>query len=102
MLGEINKEMGGVQGVEKLMGRNAEERAYQEEISEMLSGQLSAQDEDDVEEELASMAKESGVELPEVPEGNERLPNVPADKSRVEENERESASPSRAEGLLPA
>ncbi|KAI9928544.1 hypothetical protein ASPWEDRAFT_36307 [Aspergillus wentii DTO 134E9] len=69
VLQAINKEMGGIEGVDKLMGETEDARAYQEEISQMLSGQLSNQDEDAVEDELAELQRqaEGPVKLPEVP-----------------------------------
>ena len=61
VLKQINAEMGGLQQVEKLLGENEEARQYQEEVSQMLGGQLSNQDEDDVEDELEALEK--GLEL---------------------------------------
>ena len=55
VLKQIHTEMGGIEAVEKLMGENEDARAYQHEISEMLRGQISNQDEDEVEEELAAL-----------------------------------------------
>ncbi|KAL5341695.1 Snf7-domain-containing protein [Aspergillus crustosus] len=69
VLQAINKEMGGIQGVEKLMGETEEARAYQEEISRMLAGHLSNQDEDEVEDELEALQREV--------EGSVSLPNAP-------------------------
>jgi charged multivesicular body protein 6 len=90
VLQAINKEMGGIEGVEKLMGETEEARAYQEvkrrgvkpcewgnrcanhmplqEISQMLAGQLSNQDEDEVEDELEKLRQETeAITLPKVP-----------------------------------
>ncbi|RFU80841.1 snf7 family [Trichoderma arundinaceum] len=75
VLSEIHAEMGGIEHVEKLMGENAEAIAYQNEISEMLGTRITAQDEEEVEDELAALEAEmSGVNqtLPSVP--NARLP----------------------------
>lgn len=58
VLQQINAEMGGLSNVEKLLGENEEARAYQEEVSEMLGGQMSNQDEDEVEEELEALERE--------------------------------------------
>ncbi|PLB34614.1 ESCRT-III subunit protein VPS20 [Aspergillus candidus] len=71
VLQAIHKEMGGIEGVEKLMGETDDARAYQEEITEMLAGRLSAQDEDEVEDELASLQRErqGPVVLPNAPVG---------------------------------
>ncbi|KAI9835586.1 MAG: hypothetical protein M1819_002037 [Sarea resinae] len=68
VLKEIHKEMGGIDNVEKLMGESEEARAYQREISEMLGGRISNQDEDEVEDELEALEQEvSGVKLPDAP-----------------------------------
>nr|KMM68190.1 charged multivesicular body protein 6 [Coccidioides posadasii RMSCC 3488] len=69
VLQAIHKEMGGLEGVEKMMGETQEARAYQEEISHMLAGQISNQDEDEVEDELEELEREvaGGVKLPDVP-----------------------------------
>ncbi|KAM3074225.1 Vacuolar protein sorting-associated protein 20 [Clarireedia jacksonii] len=77
VLQQIHKEMGGIEHVEKLMGETAEAIAYQQEVSDMLGGQISNQDEDEVEDELAALEAEvTGVPLPEVPP-SEPLPNAP-------------------------
>ncbi|KAL8709474.1 MAG: hypothetical protein Q9220_005857 [cf. Caloplaca sp. 1 TL-2023] len=55
VLKQIHTEMGGIEHVEKLMGENEEARTYQREISEMLGGQMSNQDEDEVEDELEAL-----------------------------------------------
>jgi charged multivesicular body protein 6 len=92
VLQEIHKEMGGIEHVEKLMGETADAVAYQQvsaamelrsrlllfchqqtncvlkqEISEMLGGKISNQDEDEVEEELEALEAELTGVLPEVP-----------------------------------
>ncbi|EQL01381.1 hypothetical protein G6O67_005764 [Ophiocordyceps sinensis] len=75
VLKEIHAEMGGIEHVEKLMGETADAVAYQKEVSEMLGGRISNQDEEDVEDELAALQAEAtgqGRELPSVP--NARLP----------------------------
>ena len=68
VLKQIHAEMGGIDKVEKLMGDNQEAREYQKEISEMLGGQMSNQDEDEVEDELEAM------------EGDIRQMSEPADE----------------------
>lgn len=80
VLKQIHAEMGGVEQVEKLIGENEEARAYQKEISEMLAGQMSNQDEDEVEDELEALEKDvrGNVVAIDVEEGDEvRLPRVP-------------------------
>ena len=61
VLKQIHAEMGGIENVEKLMGESEDARAYQKEISEMLGGQMSNQDEDEVEDELEAMEGEINV-----------------------------------------
>lgn len=89
VLQEIQKEMGGLESVEKLMGETEEARAYQEvslmmmghvrpnadmmvamqEVSQMLAGRMSNQDEDEVEDELEALEREvrGPVSLPDAP-----------------------------------
>ncbi|KAM4059265.1 snf7 domain-containing protein [Hirsutella rhossiliensis] len=75
VLKEIHAEMGGIEHVEKLMGETADAVAYQKEVSDMLGGRISNQDEEEVEDELAALQAEvagQGRKLPSVP--NARLP----------------------------
>ncbi|EFY90287.1 SNF7 family protein [Metarhizium acridum CQMa 102] len=70
VLKEIHAEMGGLENVEKLMGETADAIAYQQEVSDMLGGQISNQDEEEVEDELAALQGElagEGQQLPSVP-----------------------------------
>ncbi|OAG45023.1 hypothetical protein AYO21_00986 [Fonsecaea monophora] len=80
VLNMIHKEMGGLEGVEKMMGETEEARRYQQEISEALAGQMSNEDEDEVEDELEAMEREV-VGLPDAPNktilGEDSLPEVP-------------------------
>ena len=98
VLKAIHKEMGGLEGVEKMMGENEEARAYQEvwlacypfplppiplawivsddilsdaaqEISRMIAGQMSNQDEDEVEDELEQLEQQVRGPLPKAPTG---------------------------------
>ena len=86
VLKQIHAEIGGIENVEKLMGESEDARAYQREVSEMLGGQLSNEDEDQVEDELDALQKEvQGVKVPEAPQ----LPEVP--NSRFEEGEHQDA-----------
>jgi charged multivesicular body protein 6 len=79
VLKEIHKEMGGVEGVEKLLGESEEAREYQKEINEMLAGQISTQDEADVELELEALESEvNGVQL----SGRVTRPSLPAAPSQ--------------------
>lgn len=109
VLQAINKEMGGIEGVEKLMGENEEARAYQEvrihhlslmitlhianmvwaqEITQMLAGNLSTQDEEDVEDELEALQQE----LAPAP----KLPSAPVSDLPEQEVEETTAEPARA------
>ncbi|KAI6714423.1 hypothetical protein PZA11_004359 [Diplocarpon coronariae] len=82
----IHKEMGGLEHVEKLMGESADAVAYQKEVSDMLGGRISNQDEDEVEDELAALEAEvTGVPLPEVPTTD--LPKKQRAKVRQQERE---------------
>ncbi|KAK5695605.1 Vacuolar protein sorting-associated protein 20 [Elasticomyces elasticus] len=105
VLKEIHKEMGGLDKVEMILEESQEAQAYQEEISEMLGGKMSNQDEDEVEDELEALQREvSGVRLPDAPSSNlaeagvGALPDVPQEtpaqkaKRRREERAREQAS----------
>ncbi|KAJ5939430.1 SNF7 family protein [Penicillium verhagenii] len=90
VLQAINKEMGGIEGVERLMGETEEARAYQE-ISQMLEGNLTNQDEDDVEEELEALRRETQINV--APE----LPNAPNNVlSTPEEVEAEVDEPTKS------
>ncbi|KAI9039497.1 ESCRT-III subunit protein VPS20 [Aspergillus affinis] len=94
VLQTINKEMGGIEGVEKLMGETEDARAYQEEISQMLAGHLSHQDEDEVEDELAVLQREAQkpIDLPTPPIA------APAPIRHEEGNQQtEAKTPARAE-----
>ncbi|KAF3071076.1 Charged multivesicular body protein 6 [Daldinia childiae] len=72
VLRDIHAEMGGIEHVEKLMGDTADAIAYQKEVSEMLGGRITNQDEDEVEDELAALELEVN--------GPAKLPNVPDTK----------------------
>ncbi|CAI6227541.1 unnamed protein product [Periconia digitata] len=102
VLKEINKEMGGIENVEKLMEENAEARAYQQEISDMLASKMTNQDEDEVEDELEALEREvrgepliwpaPPIEQPEpTPEKQAQLAKERA-RRRAEEREAERAS----------
>ncbi|KAF8521516.1 Snf7 family [Gautieria morchelliformis] len=74
VLAEIQKEM-NIESVERLMGETQDAIAYQQEINEMLSTVMTADDEDAVLRELSQLqaeaalpAEEPHVELPDAPE----------------------------------
>ena len=103
VLKQIHAEMGGIEKVEKLMGENEEARAYQQEISEMLKGQISNQDEDEVEDELEALDRqvngieeEQDVSLPKVPttelEGNKDRAKEQKERARAREKAMAQAS----------
>ncbi|KAJ5353389.1 Snf7 [Penicillium brevicompactum] len=93
VLQTIHKEMGGIENVERLMGETEDARAYQEEVSQMLAGHLTNQDEDEVEDELEALRLEAAG--PEVLPDPVVLPSPPTAKpERVQEPEPE---PERAE-----
>jgi charged multivesicular body protein 6 len=117
VLKEIHKEMGGIEHVEKLMGETADAIAYQQvcclfftfiqvlalgwvlfraqmlkicqEVSDMLGGRISNQDEDEVEDELAALEAEvNNVPLPEVP--TTELPSKePRERAKARQREQE-------------
>ncbi|KAI9773946.1 MAG: Vacuolar protein sorting-associated protein 20 [Geoglossum simile] len=91
VLKEIQREMGGLEGVEKLLEETEEARAYQREVSEMLGGRMSNQDEDEVEDELEALEKEVTGALPTTQLQENQLPSAPTtdltsptERSRVE------------------
>jgi len=81
VLREIHKEMGGVEGVEKLLGESEEARAYSEEVAELLAGRMSNQEEDEVEDELEALEREEAVK--------QGLPSAPAGGLKEEEGQSE-------------
>ncbi|KAI1494469.1 Snf7-domain-containing protein [Biscogniauxia mediterranea] len=88
VLREIHAEMGGLAHVEKLMGDSADAIAYQKEVSELLGGRITNQDEDEVEDELAALELEVNgpappARMPAVPDT--KLPAAPPEVSVVQE-----------------
>ncbi|KAH6688318.1 Snf7 family [Plectosphaerella plurivora] len=98
VLNEIHAEMGGLEGVEKMMGENEEAIAYQREISETLNGRMSTQDEEDVEDELAAMeaSLNEGKEAERAVAQRQDLPVAPNTELTSPEQEPTEAEPSRA------
>ena len=93
VLKQIHAEMGGIENVEKLMGESADAIAYQKEISEMLGGQMSNEDEDEVEDELDALQREvNGVKEPEVP----MLPEAPDTELETEDSQNAQAERRKA------
>lgn len=60
VLKEIHREM-SLESVEKLMEETADGIAYQREISNMLAGRMSNEEEDEAEDELAQMEREERI-----------------------------------------
>ncbi|KAK4139826.1 Snf7 family [Dichotomopilus funicola] len=77
VLREIHAEMGGIENVEKLMGETAEAIAYQQEVSELIGGRISVQDEEDVEDELAALESEVAKKQDVQQQQQQSLPSVP-------------------------
>ena len=103
VLKQIHAEIGGIEKVEKLMGENEDARAYQQEISDMLKGQISNQDEDEVEDELAALEGQVGgvkedpsVNLPTAPttelEGSEDQTRQQRERAKARERAAVEAS----------
>ena len=112
VLKQIHAEMGGIEQVEKLMGESEDAKAYQREISEMLGGQISNQDEDEVEDELEALegevrgtVKSDDVRYPAAPDG-ELAPRdgehevTSHQKARARERAREAGVMQSAEPML--
>ncbi|KAF1817078.1 charged multivesicular body protein-like protein 6 [Eremomyces bilateralis CBS 781.70] len=94
VLKEIHREMGGIQRVEKLLEDTTEAQAAQREISEMLGGRMSNQDEDEVEDELEALQAEVNAhQFPDAPRKN--VEGEPTRK--VRETPRERAQRRRQE-----
>ncbi|KAL8746957.1 MAG: hypothetical protein Q9190_001077 [Brigantiaea leucoxantha] len=111
VLKQIHTEMGGIENVEKLMGDSEDARAYQRDISEMLAGQMSNQDEDEVEDEIEELQLQAlGVERPEqvaypaAPttelEAEEQTAQLSRQKARARARANEQTSPQAAEPVL--
>ncbi|KAF6821238.1 snf7 family protein [Colletotrichum sojae] len=95
VLKEIHAEMGGIEHVEKLMGETADAIAYQKEVSDMLGGRISNQDEEEVEDELAALeASVAAEEALRNPPKQHKLPSVPDTELAVPE-EPEAQEPVR-------
>ncbi|KAI4190469.1 MAG: hypothetical protein L6R41_000774 [Letrouitia leprolyta] len=108
VLKQIHNEMGGIEHVEKLMGENEDARAYQREISEMLGGKMSNQDEDEVEDELEALQEQAqGVKQPDTvayptaPDTTLRArPEEDKRKARARERAKEQGKAQAAEPML--
>lgn len=98
VLQEIHAEMGGIEKVEKLMGETADAIAYQQEVSDMLGGRISAHDEEEVEDELRALEEEMNpVKIPVAP--NDPL-EQPAQKTPLQQERVSEREPSRRQAML--
>ncbi|KAF8293628.1 hypothetical protein DL93DRAFT_2091896 [Clavulina sp. PMI_390] len=96
-LAEIHKEM-SIESVEKLMEDTAEGIAYQKEINEILQGRMTAVEEEEVQDELAALQRETEaakkVDVPPV-----KLPSVPVTEPEVPEVVPAAPEPERDERI---
>lgn len=67
-----------LESVEKLMEETADGIAYQREISNMLAGRMSNEEEDEAEDELAQMEREERLK-------SMQMPSAPVDALKEEE-----------------
>jgi len=89
-----------IEDVERIMDETQEGIEYQKEISELIGGGLSQEDEDDIMAELEGLQED--IDLPNVPEHEvqpveDRLPDVP-----VEEPAKPQKEPERQREAIPA
>jgi len=86
----MQKEMGGLEGVERLLGESEEAKAYTKEVNEMLAGRMSNIEEDEVEEELEALEKQVNSVEEKAGRRAEALPSVPfGDLPERKENRKE-------------
>lgn len=99
-LKEIHREM-SLESVEKLMEETADGIAYQREISNMLAGRMSNEEEDEAEDELAQMEREERIktmqaQMPSAPVVEPGKKEHVEDAQHVEEEEVEAESERKA------
>jgi len=95
-LKEINKEM-SIEAVEQLMEDTQEAIQYQKEVSDILAGKLTQEDEDDVLKELEEIEKQAEATK------FQKMPNVPKEAPVAEEEISEPVKKKpRKEELVPA
>ena len=80
VLKEIGREMGGVEDVEKLMGRNEDEIKFQDEVVMILTGRMTREEEEDVEQELEGL---EGKKLEEPASKTQELPAAPRERIQI-------------------
>ncbi|KAJ7630821.1 Snf7 family [Roridomyces roridus] len=94
VLKEIHKEM-NIESVEKLMDETLEAREYQREIGELLANNLTADEEDAVQDELRQLQAEALGEVPkavELPSAPTHEPTTPEVVPAASQPERERVS----------
>lgn len=84
VLKEIQKEM-SLESVEKLMEETADGIAYQREVSNMLAGRMSNEEEDEVEDELEQMEREERMKSMQMPDAPNTVPIVKGREQTQEE-----------------
>eukprot|EP00659_Diplonema_papillatum_P006535 gene6535-9983_t len=87
-----------VEDVEKLMDETADAIAYQKEVTDLLAEKLSAEDDDDVEEELRAMEKEMlDSQMPKIPSHQlptiDKVPNKEPQQQQQQAQEEEEEEP---------
>ncbi|KAA1468276.1 hypothetical protein DENSPDRAFT_833530 [Dentipellis sp. KUC8613] len=96
VLKQIHKEM-DIETVEKLLGETAEAREYQKELGDMLSNNLSLDEEDAVQAELEELQKQA-TQVPTIPEQPVELPSVPkTEPVSVEPQDKQEEEPESRE-----
>jgi len=101
VLKEIHKEM-SIESVEKLMGETADAIAYQNEIDEVMSQRITADDEDEVQRELEQLeAEQIGLTLPKAPSAELSIP-IPGEQRDTIETETRSHIKTPTKGREPA
>ena len=110
VLRTIQKEMGGIEEVEKILGDGEEQRAWQREVGDMLAGSISRAEDDEVEEELEGLEKELGITttktsstepapLPDAPSGD--FAERQMGKDAVEKSDGESTKGKESQAAEP-
>ncbi|KAI5286058.1 Vacuolar protein sorting-associated protein 20 [Ascosphaera aggregata] len=110
VLRAIHEEMGGLEGVEKLMGETEDARAYQEEVSHMLAGQITNHDEEEVQWELDAMEQEvlAGTRVEQQQEQQQKqqslhkLPTAPKTEPMIEQEEEEEEGKEEERQAVPS
>lgn len=99
VLKQLNKEM-SLERVERIMDESADAVAYQQEVSDMLSGVITNSEEDEVQEELDALEREAlGLDkvsqLPQPPKHVRVDESEQTEEREEEEEQKEAAEPRR-------